>query len=241
MNAKTELILEVKNVARSFGAVEIFRDLNLQVARGEFVALVGPSGCGKTTLLNLLSGHDTPSKGEIHRNGKTRMVFQSDGLLPWMTAAENIELGLRHLKSAESAAQVADLLALIGLSEVGARYPHQLSGGQRQRIEIARALAGETDILLLDEPFSALDYLTRLRLRAEFARLLFERPRTVIFVTHDIEEAAQLADRILILSKRPTRICNEIQVQAPRPRAVTDEAVIGAVKRILGEMQIDGV
>ena len=241
MNAN-QPILRLSNVARSFGAVEVFQNLNLEIARGEFVAVVGPSGCGKTTLLNLLSGHDNPTSGEIARNGTTRMVFQQDGLLPWLRAGENIELGLRHLKD-ETARQKqsAELLALIGMSEFGAHFPHQLSGGMRQRVEIARALAGETDVLMLDEPFSALDYLTRLRLRNEFARLLFERPRTVIFVTHDIEEAAHLADRIVVLSPRPARICCEVTIDAPRPREITDAVVVDAMKRILGEMGLRGV
>ncbi len=240
MNAKP--ILQLQNVARRFGALEVFADLNLEIARGEFVAVVGPSGCGKTTLLNLLSGHDAPSSGTVRRDGKTRMVFQSDGLLPWMSAAENIELGLRHIKSQQQRQnQIAELLALVGIADFGENFPHQLSGGMRQRVEIARALAGETDVLLLDEPFSALDYLTRLRLRSEFARLLQERPRTVIFVTHDIEEAAQMADRILVLSARPARICCEVSIPTPRPRAVTDTVVVNAVKQILDEMGLSDV
>lgn len=240
MNAKP--ILQLQNVARRFGALEVFADLNLEVARGEFVAVVGPSGCGKTTLLNLLAGHDAPSSGVVGRDGKTRMVFQSDGLLPWMSAAENIELGLRHIQSPQQRqTQIAELLALVGIADFGENFPHQLSGGMRQRVEIARALAGETDILLLDEPFSALDYLTRLRLRSEFARLLKERPRTVIFVTHDIEEAAQMADRILVLSARPARICCEVSIPTSRPRAVTDAVVVNAVKQILDEMGMSDV
>jgi ABC-type nitrate/sulfonate/bicarbonate transport system ATPase subunit len=233
----TSAALQLVGVSRAFGAVEVFRGLDLEVARGEFVAIVGPSGCGKTTLLNLLSGFDQPSAGRIVREGTTRTVFQQDGLFPWLSAAQNIELALRHIpNAAERAQQIEELLALIGISGFGEHFPHQLSGGMRQRVEIARALAGQTDILLLDEPFSSLDYLTRLRLRHEFARLLSERPRTVVFVTHDIEEAAHLADRVVVLSERPAHICCELRINLPRPRDLTDSVVVDAVKRILDAM-----
>ena len=183
---------------------------------GEFVAVVGPSGCGKTTLLNLFSGFLKPSSGSVTCSGRVRMVYQHDSLFPWQTAAQNIALGLRDLSSeAERERQLKEMLRLIKLEEFAAHYPHQLSGGMRQRVELARALAGDTDILLLDEPFSSLDYLTRLRLRRELARMLEELPRTVVLVTHDIEEAAQLADRILVLSDRPARICRELQWRSP--------------------------
>ena len=178
--------------------------------------MVGPSGCGKTTLLNLFSGFLKPSSGSVVCSGRVRMVYQHDSLFPWQTAAQNIAMGLRDLSSeAERVRQLKEMLRLIKLEEFAAHYPHQLSGGMRQRVELARALAGDTDILLLDEPFSSLDYLTRLRLRRELARMLEELPRTVVLVTHDIEEAAQLADRILVLSDRPARICRELQCRFP--------------------------
>lgn len=232
--------LQLNQVSRRFGPVEVLRDLSLSMSRGEFVAVVGPSGCGKTTLLNLLSGFDQPSSGLITCDGQVRMVYQQDGLFPWLTVAENIALGLRHLKDQrERARQVNELLRLIRLEGFEHHYPHQLSGGMRQRVELARALAGESDILLLDEPFSALDYLTRLRLRQELARLLDERPRTVVLVTHDIEEAAQLADRIIVLSERPAQIRYELSIAAPRPRDLTHPEVVGAIHRILTEMGIE--
>lgn len=231
---------QLEKVSRAFGAVEVLRELSLTIARGEFVAVVGPSGCGKTTLLNLLSGYDQPSSGVIHRDGEVRMVYQQDGLFPWLTVAENIALGLRHLKDdAERTRQTNELLRLIRLESFDQHYPHQLSGGMRQRVELARALAGASDILLLDEPFSAVDYLTRLRLRQELARLLAERPRTVALVTHDIEEAAQLADRVLVLSERPARIQYELSIAAPRPRDLTHPEVVSAIHRILTELGIE--
>jgi NitT/TauT family transport system ATP-binding protein len=228
--------LWIKEASVSFGSIEVFRDLSLDISRGEFVAVVGPSGCGKTTLLNLLSGFLKPSSGTVMCSGRVRMVYQHDSLLPWKTAAQNIALGLRNLHSeAERERQLTEMLRLINLVEFAAHYPHQLSGGMCQRVELARALAGDTDILLLDEPFSSLDYLTRLRLRRELVRMLKELPRTTVLVTHDIEEAAQLADRILVLSDRPARICKELQVAIPRPRDLTHPKVVETVHAILAE------
>jgi len=232
--------LQLETVSRSFGAVEVLRGLSLDIRRGEFVAVVGPSGCGKTTLLNLLSGYDRPSSGVILRNGHVRMVYQQDGLFPWQTVSENISLGLRHLgDQAERDRQIGDMLRLIGLEGFTDHYPHQLSGGMRQRVELARALTGDSDILLLDEPFSALDYLTRLRMRQELARLLQERPRTVMLVTHDIEEAAQLADRVIVLTERPAQIQCELKIGASRPRDLTHPEVVSATHRILTELGLE--
>ncbi len=237
MNSKP-LILE--SVARSFGAVEVFRDLSLEVARGEFVAVVGPSGCGKTTLLNLLSDFDKPTSGQVICHGSVRMVYQHGGLFPWLTVSENITMGLRHLTDeAERARQLREMLRLIRLEGFAGHYPRQLSGGMRQRVELARALAGETDILLLDEPFSALDYLTRLRMRRDLAHLLHERPCTVVLVTHDIEEAAQLADRVIVLSERPAQIRCELRLRAPRPRDLTHPEVVEATHRILSVLGLE--
>ncbi len=232
--------LTIEKVSRSFGALDVLHELTIEIGRGEFVAIVGPSGCGKTTLLNLLSGTDQPTAGKVMRNGRVRMVYQQDGLFPWRTVAENIALGLRQVKdAAEQARQVDEMLRLIQLEGFDRHFPHQLSGGMRQRVELARALAGESDILLMDEPFSALDYLTRLRMRQELARLLEQRPRTVALVTHDIEEAAQLADRILVLSERPARIRYELSIGVPRPRDLTHPEVVNAIHRILTELGIE--
>jgi NitT/TauT family transport system ATP-binding protein len=233
-------LLRLAGVAHAFGGLEVLKGIDLEVRRGEFVALVGPSGCGKTTLLDLCSGYREPTAGMVARGGRVRMVFQQDGLFPWLTAAENVRMGLRHLADpAERDRRTAALVALIGLGGFEGHYPHQLSGGMRQRVELARALAGDTDLLLMDEPFSSLDYLTRLRLRAELARLLREQPRTVVLVTHDIEEAAQLADRVLVLSGRPGRIRDEVRLAAPRPRHATDPEVVRAVHRILTELGLE--
>ncbi|HVQ36771.1 MAG TPA: ABC transporter ATP-binding protein [Pyrinomonadaceae bacterium] len=232
--------LRIHEASVTFGSVEVFHQISLEISRGEFVAVVGPSGCGKTTLLNLLSGYLKPSAGSVICAGSMRMVYQHDSLFPWQTAAQNIALGLREIKSEEQREhQLGQMLSLINLEEFAGHYPHQLSGGMRQRVELARALAGDTDILLLDEPFSSLDYLTRLRLRRELARMLEELPRTVVLVTHDIEEAAQLADRILVLSDRPARICRELQVTLRRPREPTHPEVVETVHAILAEFGLE--
>lgn len=240
-NRSTTSRLVLENVSHSYGAVPVLDKLNLTVNPGEVVVLVGPSGCGKTTILNILSGYISPVEGTVSRNGIIRTVYQQDGLFPWLTVSENISMGLRSVQSAARRAQeLPDLIRLIHLEGFEDHYPHQLSGGMRQRVELARVLAGDSDILLMDEPFSALDYQTRLRMRRELVRLLELRPRTVIFVTHDIEEAAQLADRVLVLSDRPATICRELVIEAPRPRDLTDNAVIEAMKEILGELGLQG-
>jgi NitT/TauT family transport system ATP-binding protein len=232
--------LQLRHVSHSFGALEVLRDLSIEVFHGEFVAIVGPSGCGKTTLLNLLSGFNHPTSGSIERKGKSRMVHQQDGLFPWQTVSQNIALGLRHEKSKQERLQeVRELVRLIRLEGFENSYPHQLSGGMRQRVELARALAGSSDILLLDEPFSSLDYLTRLRMRQEVARILQERPRTVVLVTHDIEEAAQLADRVIVLGERPAQVRHELSLATPRPRNPTDSEVVEATRQILTELDVE--
>jgi len=229
--------LTLENVSHSYGNVAVLKDLNLIVNPGEIVVLVGPSGCGKTTILNLLSGHINPVSGTIQREGIIRTVYQHDGLFPWLTVSENISMGLRGTESAEK--ELLELVELIRLEGFENHYPHELSGGMRQRVELARVHAGDSDILLMDEPFSALDYQTRLRMRNELIRLLEQRPRTVVFVTHDIEEAAQLADRVLVLSNRPATICRELNIKAQKPRGLTDPAVIAAMEEILNELGLN--
>ena len=237
--------LQLENVSHRYGAHAVLQNLNLTIARGEWLAIVGPSGCGKTTLLNLMSGAENPTTGTIQRHGHFRTVYQSDGLLPWLSASQNIALGLRHLPRAAQARETENLMKWLGLEGFDAHYPYQLSGGMKQRVEIARALAGETDVLLLDEPFSALDYLTRLRLRRELAELLNQTSapnmtrRTIVLVTHDIEEAAQLADRILVLQNSPAHIACEVKVDAARPRSATQSEVVSAVRQILDALGIE--
>lgn len=215
----TDNALSIEHVSHGFGTVPVLHDVNLQVPTGEFVAIVGPSGCGKTTLLNVIAGHITPTTGKVERTGVLRTIYQTDGLFPWLTARQNIAMGFNGANSpTPKSAEVEGMLKLVGLSAFGDHFPHQLSGGMRQRVELARALSGKSDILLMDEPFSALDFQTRLRMRRELIRLLQEIPKTVIFVTHDIEEAVQLADRIVVLTDRPSTIQREIRVGVQHPR-----------------------
>ncbi len=233
-------LLRLEGVTVSYGAVEVLGGIDLAVRDGEFVALVGPSGCGKTTLLNVCSGWLAPSTGIVHRPARLRMVFQQDGLFPWLTVDENILLGLSQVADRHEQRRRTDaLLDLIGLTAFAGHYPHQLSGGMRQRVELARALGGETPLLLMDEPFSSLDYLARLKMRWELARILREQPRTVVLVTHDIEEASQLADRVLVLSERPARVRDEVVLEVPRPRDPTHPEVVSAVHRILTVLGLD--
>jgi NitT/TauT family transport system ATP-binding protein len=228
-------LLRLERVVVSYGEVDVLAGIDLEVRDGEFVAIVGPSGCGKTTLLNVCSGWLTPTSGRVDRPAALRMVFQQDGLFPWLTVDENVRLGLGQIaEPLERQRRTNALLGLIGLTSFAGSYPHQLSGGMRQRVELARALGGETPLLLMDEPFSSLDYLTRLKMRLELAWILRTQPRTVLLVTHDIEEAAQLADRVLVLSERPARIRDEVVLKVPRPRDPTDPEVVSAVRRILG-------
>ena len=236
----THSVLRAEQVSHRFGSLPVLNDFHLDVQRDEFVAIVGPSGCGKTTLLNLLSGQDRPTAGAITVEGVVRRVYQQDSLFPWLTVAENVRLGTRGLFSEKGQAeQLSGILALIRMEDFAGHYPHQLSGGMRQRVELARALVGNADILLMDEPFSSLDYQTRLRMRRELARILARRPCTVVFVTHDVEEAAQLADRVLVLSERPARIQCELRVDLPRPRDTTHPLVVETVRRILSELGLE--
>jgi NitT/TauT family transport system ATP-binding protein len=233
----TAPMLALHGLGFAYGATPVLQDLELEVAAGELVACVGPSGCGKSTLLALLGGHLRPTRGTVVRAGASRTIYQDGGLFPWLTVAANVALGVpRTVDAATRAARVGDWLAKSHLAEFADHYPHQLSGGMRQRVELGRALVAETDLLLLDEPFSALDYQTRLRMRRELAATLAARPRTVVLVTHDIEEAVQLADRIVVLGPRPASVRTVLTLPPGRPRAPTDPGVAAATQTILEEL-----
>jgi ABC-type nitrate/sulfonate/bicarbonate transport system ATPase subunit len=235
------MMLTLRGVGFDYGKVTVIDGLDLTVEKGELVCCVGPSGCGKTTLLALLGGHLAPTRGTIERNGASRTIYQDGGLYPWLTVRENIALGLpRTMATAERKAKVDDWLVLTKLVEFAGHYPHQLSGGMRQRVEIGRALAAETDILLLDEPFSALDYQTRQLMRRELVATLAARPRTVVFVTHDIEEAVQLGDRVVVLGARPASVRRILKLPAGRGRGPADPGVAEAEQTILEELGLGG-
>jgi NitT/TauT family transport system ATP-binding protein len=220
--------VEVRGAGRTFGTragtVVALEDIDLTVEPGEFVALIGPSGCGKSTLLRLIADLDSPTTGSVEVFGEPArqarlhqrygIAFQQAGLLPWRTVAENIALPLQlhRAPKGDRLARVDELLALVGLEEFAGRYPDQLSGGMQQRVAIARALAERPGLLLMDEPFGALDEMTRERMQTELARIAGETGAAVVFVTHSIPEAVFLADRVVVMSPRPGRIRRVVPV-----------------------------
>ncbi|PZE21862.1 ABC transporter ATP-binding protein [Paenibacillus xerothermodurans] len=228
MRASAAVAVELEGVSHVYvnsrGAFPALEEISLQVAQGEFVSLIGPSGCGKTTLLSLISGLLTPTAGLVRVAGepieyptsRVGYMLQQDYLFPWRTIYENASLGLELMGKLDSAAKelVLELLHDMGLSEFADRYPHQLSGGMRQRVALVRTLATEPDILLLDEPFSALDYQTKLQLEDLVAITLRMRNKTAILVTHDITEAIAMSDRIVVLQPNPGRIKAFVDVPA---------------------------
>ena len=234
----TEPIPEVifRDVTKRFApsSPPVLEGISLDVARGEFVSIIGPSGCGKSTLLKLVAGLSPCTRGQITVNGmpptKARklvsFVFQDATLLPWRTVEKNVALALEleHRPKAEIAATVARLLDLVNLSKVGKSYPRQLSGGMKMRVSIARALTTKPRLLLMDEPFAALDEITRDRMNEELIRLYQEHAWTVLFVTHSVAEAVFLSTRILVLAPHPGRIAHDIPIELPFPRTAETRA-----------------
>jgi NitT/TauT family transport system ATP-binding protein len=225
-------VIAFRDVEVALGGDRIYERLNLEVHPGEFVCILGPSGCGKSTSLRVIGGLLEIAGGEVTINGRPpqeswpdiAFVFQSPRLVPWRTALGNVLLGtdLRFGGAHDGReARARELLALVGLAGDTHKYPSMLSGGERQRVAIARALAVDPQIVLMDEPFSALDPNTRRRLRAEMERIWQTTGKTVVFVTHDVEEALQLADRIIVLSNKPTRVVDVISLKVPRPRTLS--------------------
>jgi ABC-type nitrate/sulfonate/bicarbonate transport system ATPase subunit len=238
----------VRNLWMSFpgktGAVHVLEDINAEVERGELVCIVGPSGCGKSTLLNIIGGFLRASSGEVLVEGepvtgpdaRRIFVFQENGVFPWLNVRENIGFGLRRKEAAARDGIVRHYTEMVGLTGFEGAYPAELSGGMRQRVEIARALAANPDIIYMDEPFGALDFITRLKMRADLVRIWEHERKTILFVTHDIEEAVQLADRVLIMSKRPATIQEVIEVNLPRPRDLDSAGYLEKRDRIFAAM-----
>jgi NitT/TauT family transport system ATP-binding protein len=237
--------VEISSVKKSYGELEAIREIDFNVADGEFLSLLGPSGCGKSTLLMMVAGLINPSGGEVRVNGsrvtgprrEVGVVFQSPVLLPWRTVLDNVlfPIELLKLSRSEYRPRAMELLRMAKLEEFADRLPRQLSGGMRQRVAICRALAHNPSILLMDEPFSALDAITRDEMAIELLRIWQAHRKTVIFVTHSIREAALLSDRVLVMGRRPATVVDEMVIDLPRPRdiAMTEDEEFNRIVRHL--------
>ena len=234
----------IEGISKNFGSLPVVNDVSFDVRDGEFVAIVGPSGCGKSTLLNVIAGFERPDRGAVRidgvevrgpsRNGI--MISQHGSVFPWLTVQDNVMFGLTGAAESDRRALADRYIAMVGLAGFEAAYAHELSGGMLKRVEIARALVVRPEILYMDEPFSALDALMSLRMQTEFRRILDEERHTVLLITHDVEEAIFLADRILVLSPRPTVIQTTFHVDLPHPRKLSDPRAQDLREAILKEL-----
>jgi NitT/TauT family transport system ATP-binding protein len=239
--------LKIEGVSKVFsgraGVVEALRPVNVEVAAGEFVCLLGPSGCGKSTLLSIIAGLEPATTGSIYAGGRPIrgtgtdrvLLFQEAALFPWLDVQRNVEFGLRQtgMRGKERADLARRFIELVHLKGFERSYVHQLSGGMRQRVAIARALAIDPAILLMDEPFGALDALTRDQLHAELESIWAATHKTVLFVTHNVREAVALGDRVLVFSPRPGRIVREFRITLPRPRSLEDPLLVEQTAEIM--------
>jgi NitT/TauT family transport system ATP-binding protein len=244
------MFLQIKNVNKQFinqnVASDVLSEINLDIKEGEFVSILGPSGCGKSTLLSIVAGLTKPTSGQILLNGNQitkpgrdrGMVFQQAALFPWMTVEENVMFPLKKEMSKKEAREVAhQYLQMVQLSNYTKHSPHELSGGMQQRVAIARALSMNPQVLLMDEPFGALDEQTRARLHHELEKIWIETKKTILFVTHSIRESIKLSDRIVVMGTRPGVVLEDIHVKIPRPRESHPEMVAKLEKRILNILQ----
>jgi NitT/TauT family transport system ATP-binding protein len=236
--------VQLRAVSKVFGrgrsAVRALDRITLEVPPGEFTCLIGASGCGKSTLLSLVAGLEQPTSGEISVfSGRVALMFQEPALFPWLTAAGNVELALRArgLGRAERRERTTELLDVVRLGGFGGKRPHELSGGMRQRVALARALAQDADVLLMDEPFGALDAMTRDLLHDELDRVCAGRQLTIIFVTHNVREAVRLGDRVVVLSSRPGRVIDEFAVPIEHPRRIDSAPVAELARRITDRLR----
>jgi ABC-type nitrate/sulfonate/bicarbonate transport system ATPase subunit len=234
----------VDGITKSFGALPVVGGVSFDVSDGEFVAIVGPSGCGKSTLLNMIAGFERPDRGTIRidgveRNGPSRngiMISQQGSVFPWLTVQENLMFGLTGSSHSEQVELADRYIAMVGLSGFERAYAHELSGGMLKRVELARAFVVKPEILYMDEPFSALDALMSLKMQTELRRILDEERHTVLLITHDVEEAIYLADRILVLSPRPTIIQTSFHIDLPHPRKLSNPKAQNLREAILKEL-----
>ena len=226
---------------RDGAGIAVLDDISLEVAEREFVCLLGPSGCGKSTILNVMAGFIAPTQGQVTIDGEPVVgpdprrifVFQERGIFPWLTVEGNIGFGLFRLSPEDRQRRISHYVALVGLQGFEKAYPRELSGGMKQRVEVARALAVNPDMLFLDEPFGALDSITRLIMRGELLRIWEAERKTIIFVTHDIDEAVQLADRVIVMSARPARIQRIVDIDIAHPRDISSLEYLGLRDGIL--------
>jgi NitT/TauT family transport system ATP-binding protein len=235
--------IEIAKLSKRFSAQEalVLDELNLKVLPGEFICLLGASGCGKSTLLNILAGLDEATSGDIRLNERPTLMFQESSLMPWLSAAKNIELALLVNKYPKEnrKARVQELLDLVHLGSAGNKRPHELSGGMRQRVAIARALAQEKTILLMDEPFAALDAITRDFLHEELLNIWKETGITILFVTHNVREAVRLGQRVLLMSSKPGRFLQEWSIQIPEPRRIDSPEVATFASEITDRLRAE--
>ena len=239
-----DVAVRITEVSKTFGrgesTVVALDGVSLSAAPGEFVCLIGASGCGKSTLLSLVAGLDRPTSGEISTNGnRVALMFQEPALFPWLTASRNVELALRAtgVSRAERRDRAAELLELVHLGGFGGRRPHELSGGMRQRVALARALGQEADVLLMDEPFGALDAMTRDLLHEVLEGIWRRRGLTVLFVTHEVREAVRLGDRVILLSSRPGRVIGDFKVGLDRPRGMDSADTVDLAIKIKAQLR----
>lgn len=229
------------------GFLSVLEGIDFTVPQGEFVALVGPSGCGKTTLLNIIAGFEHPNRGEVTIDGvpvagpsrKGIVISQQGSVFPWLTVQENLMFALDGLPKLEKKHLADHFAEMVGLTGFEQSFPYQVSGGMLKRVEVARALAVKSDILYMDEPFAALDALTRFRMRLELLRILSREKHTVLLVTHDVEEAIHLANRILVVSARPSKIQSIVDVPFPHPRNLSSPEVLSMKEKIFRELGVD--
>lgn len=245
--AAAQPAVAVRNVWMTFTGkkgveeIQVLKHIDVEVRQGEFVCIVGPSGCGKSTLLNIVAGFLKPTRGEVLVEGepvqgpdpRRIVIFQEGAAFPWLTVRDNVGFGLGGKTEAERARIVQHYIEMVGLTGFESTYPRELSGGMRQRVEIARALAASPHVLYMDEPFGALDYFTRFKMRADLVRIWEQERKTILFVTHDIDEAIQLADRVVVLGQRPSTVALTVTIELPRPRDLNSPVYLQTRDRIL--------
>ena len=241
--------IQIQNVSKNFDQVNVLTDFSLDIQPGSFVSLIGPSGCGKSTLLRIIGGLEQSSKGSVILDGEKitkagsdrGFAFQGSNLFPWLTIKENIAFGLKARKIyKEKKKDVLEIMNLVGLKDFASSYPHQISGGMQQRASLARAIVGHPKVLLLDEPLGALDAFTRMNLQDEILRIKNENNMTMLMVTHDVDEAIYMSDRVVVMSARPSRVEAVIDIDLPRPRVRVQDTFTIYRNKILEYLNLGG-